>query len=149
MIRYVLTALAGAALAFFLDPDRGAYRRNTARDRFLGTTRRGGDVVSRTGRKLASETYGATQKLKHRGSETEPENDEVLVSKVMSEAFRDRDLPKGRVNINAVDGIVYLRGELDDTDQIKEIEARVRRVSGVRDVANLLRHPGTPLPERR
>lgn len=148
MLAYVLTALAGAILAFFLDPDRGAYRRNVARDRILGTTRRGGGVVGRTRRRLASETYGVTQKLKH-GSESEPENDEVLASKVMSEVFRERDLPKGRINVNAVDGIVYLRGEVEYPAQTKEIEERVRRVTGVRDVANLLRHPGTPLPERR
>jgi hypothetical protein len=36
-----------------------------------------------------------------------PENDSVLAQKVTSELFRDQDIPKGQINIDAVDGVVY------------------------------------------
>ena len=40
MLKYLLAAAFGAALAYFLDPT-GARRRNIARDRLLAATRRG------------------------------------------------------------------------------------------------------------
>ena len=45
MLKYLLAAALGAALAYFLDPDRGARRRNIARDRVLAAARRNCDVV--------------------------------------------------------------------------------------------------------
>ena len=58
--------------------------------------------------------------------------------------FRDPDIPKGRININAEGGVIVLRGELERPEQINAVEAAVRRVAGVRDVENLLHLPGTP-----
>jgi len=58
-----------------------------------------------------------------------PPNDEALADKVRSEVFRPEDAPKGSVNVNVQNGIVYLRGQLDDQARIEEL---VRRARGVR-----------------
>ncbi len=75
-------------------------------------------------------------------------NDAALAHRVESELFRDPDTPKGRININAEAGIVVLRGELDQPEQIRAIDAAVSRMAGVRGVHNLLHLPGTPVPDR-
>jgi hypothetical protein len=144
MLGYFATALVGALAMFFLDPDRGRYRRSVTRDRFAGSLRQGGEDLGRAGRRVASDAYGLQQKVRHMDEDAPPENDAVLAQKVMSEAFRDQDIPKGQINVNVVDGVVYLRGQLKRPDMIEHIESRVRRVDGVRDVMNLLHQPGTP-----
>ena len=62
--------------------------------------------------------------------------------------FRDPTIPKGRINVNAENGVIELRGQLDSADQIERIAARVRQVPGVLDVANLMHLPGTPAPNK-
>jgi osmotically-inducible protein OsmY len=78
-----------------------------------------------------------------------PENDQVLAHKVESELFQGNDFPKGQININAENGVVVIRGQLDSPDLIARIEAEARTIQGVRDVENLLHLPGTPAPTRR
>jgi osmotically-inducible protein OsmY len=143
MLGYIATALVGAAAMFFLDPDRGRYRRSVARDRFAGSVRQGGSDLGRAGRRVASEAYGLQQKVAHLDNDAPPENDAVLAQKVMSELFRDQDIPKGQINVNAVDGVVYLRGQVKRPDMIEHIESRVRKIDGVHDVRNMLHQPGT------
>ena len=50
---------------------------------------------------------------------------------------------KGRISFNAEDGVVFLRGTVDDRATIAAVEHAVRRVHGVRAVENLLHLPGT------
>jgi osmotically-inducible protein OsmY len=78
-----------------------------------------------------------------------PETDTVLVSKVESEVLGDPDVPKGSVNVNAEDGVVVLRGQVERPDQIRKLEKAVRKIDGVVDVENLLHLPGTPAPSSR
>jgi osmotically-inducible protein OsmY len=144
VVGYIGAALVGALAMFFLDPDRGAYRRNQTKDRFAGTARRGGAELGRTSRRVAADVYGVKQKIAHLDRDEPPENDAVLAQKVMSELFRDRDIPKGDINVDAVNGVVSLRGQVRRPGQINEIESRVRRIDGVLEVENLLHLPGTP-----
>jgi hypothetical protein len=53
------------------------------------------------------------------------------------------------ININAEEGVVVLRGMVEQPDQIVEIERRVREVHGVRGVENLLHVNGSPTPTRQ
>jgi osmotically-inducible protein OsmY len=85
------------------------------------------------------------RKATHRSPEDPfPPNDVTLARKVESDLFRDPDVPKGRINVNAEGGIIVLRGELGRREQIEAVEAAVRRIPGVREVENLLHLPGTP-----
>ncbi|HKY51918.1 MAG TPA: hypothetical protein VJP45_11740 [Candidatus Limnocylindria bacterium] len=81
MLGLIATALVGALAMFFLDPERGTYRRNVTRDRFLGSLREGGDEIGRAGRRIGSEAYGVQQKVTHLDKDAPPENDALLAQK--------------------------------------------------------------------
>jgi osmotically-inducible protein OsmY len=73
-------------------------------------------------------------------------NDATLAQKVMTELFRDPHVPKGAINVNAENGIVLLRGEIEEPEMIVEVVARTRRIRGVVDVENLMHLPGDSVP---
>ena len=75
-------------------------------------------------------------------------DDQTLVDRVESEIFRDRKEVKGKVNINAEEGLVVLRGQLDSQELIDDLVNAVREVDGVRNVENLLHTPGTEAPTK-
>jgi osmotically-inducible protein OsmY len=147
---FALFAGIGAALAYFFDPQNGARRRNMTRDRTLGSFRQSGRKAERAGRTVAAEAYGLKQKATHLREEEKPQPDDVtLTRKVETELFRPADAPKGQVNVNVVNGIVYLRGEVEQPEIIKDLEGRARKVQGVREVENLLHLPGSPVPTKQ
>ena len=147
MYGFILAAVVGAAFAFFLDPDRGRGRRAVAADRLAGALRRGARKAERARRRVASDAYGMAEKMKHADrDDVTALDDATLAQKVMSELFRDPRVPKGSINVNAENGVVYLRGELETPDVISEVLERARRIAGVVDVENLLHLPGTPAP---
>ena len=78
----------------------------------------------------------------------QPPNDATLVQRVESQIMRGQEVPKGAININAEDGVVVLRGELDRPEQIRDLEGAARHVKGVRGVRNLLHLHGTPAPNK-
>jgi hypothetical protein len=94
---------------------------------------------------------GHARGLAHRLSRAPvPELDDVtLAHKVESVLFRDQNVPKGQISVNAEYGAVFLRGELENEDLIQELEQAVRAIAGVRSVENLLHVPGTPAPHPR
>jgi osmotically-inducible protein OsmY len=142
-------AAAGAALAYFLDPSSGRRRRHETRDRGAKLARRGAHRGRRFARHASAEAVGRTRRaarvLPHRDEELD---DVTLAHKVESILFRDRDVPKGQINVNAENGVLFLRGQVDRPELVAELEARVRKVRGVRGVENLLHVPGDPPPER-
>ncbi|HZA26437.1 MAG TPA: BON domain-containing protein [Actinomycetota bacterium] len=142
-------SVAGAALAFLFDPQRGKARRKKAIDRVGGTVRKATRRTARFGRHMASDARGMARRLAARGERRMPETDAVLVTKVESEVLGDPDLPKGSVSINAEDGIIVLRGQVERPEQIRRLEKAVRKVDGVQGVENLLHLPGTPAPSSR
>ena len=66
-------------------------------------------------------------------------NDPALARKVESEIFRATDAPKGQVSVNVENGVVYLRGELDDAEKVRTLAEDAAKVDGVRGVENLLK----------
>ena len=73
-------------------------------------------------------------------------DDVTLSHQVESELFRTHHDAKGRVSVNAANGVVQLRGEVDSPELIDDLVERARSVSGVKDVENLLHTPGTDAP---
>jgi len=140
---------AGVALEFFLDPRNGRRRRRLVRDRVKATLRRRARSVERQTRYEAGKVAGIKHRITHSQHEPAELDDISLVHKVESDLFRDRSIPKGRISINADRGIVFLRGQLDDAQDIERVEREVRKVAGVRDVDNLLHLPGAPAPAPR
>ena len=141
-----LGGLIGAAIAYLFDPQNGRRRRAMLRDRSAATARQGGREAAQVGRAAAAEAKGVSEKAKHLREEPKEYDDATLAQKVQSEIFRDADIPKGQINVNAEDGIVVLRGEVDRPELMDELVEKTRQVQGVRDVQNLLHLPGTPAP---
>jgi osmotically-inducible protein OsmY len=75
-------------------------------------------------------------------------NDPALAQKVESEVFRGTDIPKGNINVNAEDGVVYLRGEVPDRAMMDALVERVRNVDGVKGVENLTHLPSEAAPTK-
>ena len=148
MRRVGLGAAIGAAFSFFFDPQSGARRRNMTRDRVLAFFRRSGRTAAQAGRGVAADAYGVSQKVKHVHEEPKDFDDATLAHKVESEIFRPADVPKGKLNVNVENGVVYLRGELEGPDQIDQIVKATQAVEGVTKVESLLHTPGTPAPTK-
>ena len=142
-----LGAAAGAALLYFFDPERGRSRRAQTIDRVAGFVRRSAREATRAGRKVTSDAAGLGQRLTRGGrGNGVPANDADLAHRVETELFRDPTVPKGSINVNAESGVVVLRGVVESTEQINEIESRVLKVDGVYAVRNLLHLAESPAP---
>jgi osmotically-inducible protein OsmY len=75
-------------------------------------------------------------------------DDVTLARKVETEIFRVRGVAKGKIDVNAADGVVWLRGEARTPELIKRVEARAAAIPEVARVENLLHLPKTPAPTR-
>jgi hypothetical protein len=147
---YLAAAVGGIAIAYFLDASSGRRRRHTMRDRARSLGRHGFRRAGKLVHHAGSDTYGLGQRLLHRLPGPGPDlDDATLAHKVESVLFRDRDVPKGEINVNAEKGVVFLRGQVERPELVETLEARVRKVRGVRGVENLLHTPGSPPPKRR
>jgi hypothetical protein len=102
--------------------------------------------AARVGTHLAGRGTGLVHRL--RGSAPKDLDDVTIARKVESEIFRSPSVPKGRIDVNVVDGVVYLRGTAKNPSQVKSIAAKARSVPEVREVQNLLHLPKTPAPTR-
>ena len=147
---FALGAAIGAALEYFFDPDAGKRRRSITRDRVLGFFRRTGRKAGRAGQTAKSQAYGITQKAAHlKERPKEQPDDATLARKVETELFRGADVPKGDINVNAEDGVVFLRGQVEDESLIEALGSSAQKIQGVREVENLLHTPGTPAPTKQ
>ena len=108
------------------------------------------DTAKRYVERYAGQAKGMTGSVPGVGREPAEErlNDPALASKVESEIFRDKNVPKGDINVNVEDGVVYLRGEVSDRAAMDELVAHAREVDGVRGVENLLHLPSEAAPTK-
>jgi osmotically-inducible protein OsmY len=148
---FTLGAIAGAGAVWFLDPDSGARRRSLAGDKAGKYARKGQAEAVRKADYAAGAAKGAVQEATPSTREDVGErlNDPALARKVESEIFRDADTPKGEVVVNVEDGVVYLRGQLDDRAEIERLTEAAGQVEGVRGVESLLHAPGEPAPAKK
>jgi BON domain len=112
----------GAALTYLFHPEQGTRRRAMLRGRLEGLMAR------------------------RQGGPKQPPDDVTLARQVESELFRDDDVPKGQINVNAENGKIVLRGEVGEAEMIRDLEDRARKVQGVAEVENLLHLPGSEAP---
>jgi hypothetical protein len=88
----------------------------------------------------------ATQRRASR--QPKPLGDVAITRKVETEIFRSSDVDKGKINVNTAEGVVWLRGEAKNPEQVKELEAKAAAIPEVKRVENLLHLPKTPAPTR-
>ena len=145
----IMWLAAGAALVYFLDPQRGAKRRNDLRNRVSSKARHGVHQAEGRLTDASNRAYGAGREAVAAATPAtrEQPNDPTLAAKVETEIFRDPAVPQGDINVSAQDGVIVLIGQLDDAQLITALEAATRKVDGVRDVRNLLHLKGTSAPQ--
>jgi len=135
----VLTgAIAGAAAAYFFDPERG-------RARLRSSWRTVNELSTRT---TSSAAAFPQRMVPLRSTRPRPADDLTLRDRVESEVFRNPDLPKGQINLEVESGVVTIRGQVDSAFQIANVEKAVLKVPGVAGVENLLHVDGTPAPNK-
>jgi osmotically-inducible protein OsmY len=140
----------GALLEYFVDPKDGRRRRHAARDRAMARLRRTERRAAMRVRRTEAHAVGVVRRtVNARRGTREPLDDVTLAHKVESELFRRAHVPKGQVDVNVEEGIVFLRGVVERPEDITRVGALARELTGVRGVENLLHLPGTPAPASR
>jgi hypothetical protein len=133
----------GATAMYYLDPDRGHGRRIRARDRLAAKRRR----MQRERERAARYQAGVMQGLAHtRGPERPPADDLTLVDRIKSEL--GPRLRSEHVSLDVADGVVELRGELENEAMIEDVVLAVSQVPDVHTVVSLLHLPGRPAPNK-
>lgn len=128
-------ATLGAAVMYFLDPERGARRRSLARDKALSVMTDSESAVQPAGRDLANRArglwYGVRGKFNGNGV-----SDQVLKERVRAEMGRWTSHP-GAINVDVYEGEVSLRGPILE-HQLDGLLKAVERVPGVHTIDNRL-----------
>jgi osmotically-inducible protein OsmY len=122
---------------------------NSILNRTVETVRGGLGSATKLGRGAANQGMALGKRFANRNPQPKEGMDDVtLTRKVESEIFRPKGAPKGKIDVNAVEGVVWLRGEVKNQAQSTKIETQVRAIPEVRGVENLLHLPKTPAPSR-
>src|SRR5215216_517118 len=139
-LTFLAGAAVGAAAAYFLDPQGGAKRRNETRDKALSKVKQSAHEAAGRAR---GAVHDVTPSMPGKGGTPD---DVTLAHKVETEIFRSADAPKGSVSVNAENGVVFLRGTVEQREWIERLGAEAEKVQGVEAVRNLLHLPGTEAP---
>lgn len=146
---FVAGGVAGAAIAYAFDPQQGKGRRRRARDMLVARVRRLEHRGEQKAKYLRGKADGLLHTVTHARDEAEQVDDRTLVDRVRSEIFRGRGVSAGSVDLDAVDGVVTLRGQVDSRDVADQLESAARRVPGVLHVVSYLHDPtGEPANKR-
>jgi osmotically-inducible protein OsmY len=140
-------AVAGAAV-YFLDPRSGAGRRARAKDQVQAKLRRTGEQASSTATHVENKFEGFTSTVNRPGGEA-PDDDKTLVDKIKSEVLGGFEYAGHDVVVDAANGLVTLRGQVERPEQIDSLIAAVNAVPGVSQVENYLHLPGAPAPNKQ
>jgi len=144
---FLAGTVVGAAGAYFLDPKLGRGRRARASDMAGARFRRLEHEVARKRRYLGGRLEGVTHAFDLDTDAPRDMDDRTIVDRIRSEVDAVRRA-EGRVLVDAVDGIITLRGQVDASDA-EAIERGVRSVPGVRGVRDLLHTPAQPAPNKQ
>lgn len=142
----LLGATLGAVIQYLRDPQQGRTRRARLKDQAAARVRRpvrtAEDQYRKKSKLARDRAAGIAHEATTSAAERVPEDDRALVDKVRSEVFGGEDWRPYTINVDAVDGVVTLRGQLDRRDQIEAAETGAGRVPGVRRVESFLHLPG-------
>ena len=147
LLRALVWTSAGAATVYLFDPDLGRTRRARFKDQVAGRLRRADRNVRGKARYVASTAEGKVQQATQSDA-TAPADDRTLVDKIRSEVLGHAPFENRSVIVDAVNGVVTLRGELPEASLVESLGRAVQDVPGVREVRNLVHLPGSPAPNK-
>jgi len=125
----------GAALTYFLDPERGSQRRARLLGDLGSAIAHGRQELNRRARQLQSGAGVAAAELQAAG----PEDDLTVLSRVESVLHAIPDFPRSSVEIEVVDGGLVLRGDVESAELAHEIVETAGHIRSVASVENRLR----------
>jgi uncharacterized membrane protein len=131
----------GAAVMYFLDPDRGARRRAIVRDRLTHAAHVASDAAGTASRDLANRARGLAAGA-HALAGDDAADDEVIEARVRSELGRVVSHPAA-IQVRSDEGRVTLSGDVL-LNELDDLIAGAGRVRGVRDVTDQLHVHETP-----
>ncbi|HEX2047042.1 MAG TPA: BON domain-containing protein [Acidimicrobiales bacterium] len=146
IVRLALVSGAGAAAAYFFDPERGVARRRQAQDQIEAKLRRRQADAEREARHAANVAQGEAAAAQ--GAGVPRPVDDVEVVNVVKQALAGLDVDTTNVTVESVDGIVTVRGEIPSREAKTAIEEAVTATPGVIEVQSFLHTPGTPAPNK-
>lgn len=79
-------------------------------------------------------------------------DDETIQQQVEEDVFSSRQASRSKVEVEVIEGVVWLRGEVRSASASEEIESRAGAIEGVKRVENLLRvatTTGKPKAQKR
>src|SRR4051812_45457728 len=121
IVRGVVWGALGALGAYFADPDRGRSRRTRARDQFGGARRRAQRQAQRHSRHARAELKGKVGRLTHTRM-TAPADDRALVDRIKSQVLSAPQFAGLDVLVEAVNGVITLRGQVDEHSSRDDLE---------------------------
>ena len=144
----VAAAAAAAIATYFFDPERGRTRRARLTDQAGAAVRRPLNRGWREAEKKQTYIRDRAAGMRHELGSTPapPESDRELVDRVRSNVLGDERFSSYTINVDAVDGKVVLRGQLDQPEDIRALKDAVASVPGVREVEDFTHLPNTPPP---
>jgi len=129
------SALAGAGLMYFLDPDRGHRRRAKLADAAVHARRRERELVAKAVRDGRHRMRGLAERAKRRRSDRDAP-DEVIEGRVHARLGRAISHAHA-IELSVNDGCVVLRGDVLEREADAALDA-VRDTAGVHDVIDEL-----------
>jgi osmotically-inducible protein OsmY len=139
--------LAGAAAMWLYDPDYGAKRRHQLQDMLRSKAHKGQREIERKIRHERGKLEGVVHKINHGGYQP-TDDDHVLVDRIKSEILGKEHYSTHEILVEAHDGVVVLRGQLDDPVARLELENEVAAMPGVDHVESLLHATGEDPPNK-
>jgi osmotically-inducible protein OsmY len=144
----ITAALTGAAATYFFDPEKGRSRRARFTDQAAAAVRRPVRQARREVEKKQTYAQDRAAGVAHELGSTPspPQNDRELVDRVRSTVLGNDRFKPYTINVDAAEGTVVLRGQLDRPEDIRALKDAVAAVPGVERVENLTHLPNTPPP---
>jgi osmotically-inducible protein OsmY len=144
----VATAV-GSALALLFDGNRGKQRRKQLQDRAMSFYKKANRGANSQVQQVAGAAYGnAVQSVQSHEPDNPNPDDNTLRDRIESEVFGNPQAPKGEYNLNVVNGIATIRGQVNSQADISKLVEMIGNVPNVRGVESLLHTPGTDAPNK-
>ena len=146
VFRLAIVSGAGAAAAYFFDPERGVARRKQAKGQADALIRRKQADAEGKARHAANVAMGEAAEAQ--GAGVPRPVDDVEVVNVVKQSLARLSVDTTDVAVESVDGVVTLRGQVGGDDAQAEVERAVSETPGVVAVESFLHTPGTPAPNK-
>lgn len=148
--RSILTTGAlGAVLAYFFDRGRGpstSLQGEGPGDCHPSAAQEAGRPAGPQGRVRGLRRMATDDPCRSRGSPHRRRDAEA--QEVETELFGKPDVDKGKIVVNVEDGLVVLRGEVANSEQMNELTQGVMQIPGAVGVENLLHLPQERPPNK-